>query len=228
MSRGLLPGGPNGSHGPADGTLSGVTLPRNADFGTVEVEGGSVPRRTVAQCRVCASAQRDAIESMLLSGRAPSAVANAFVEEGISARNVSDHYANGHCPVPLGVAEKQRRSDPASLDLVEAVEGLVEPLAGHLRLATAVVESVSKRVASGDLQPNVRDGLAAAEMLGRADAEMPSGSIAEWHAAFVVCLDSIRAVLDPEQWMQFINKMWKDPRMRAILEIERQRTASMN
>jgi hypothetical protein len=188
-----------------------------------------VPLVSVPRCVVCSSPHREQVEQMLFGGRSPHAIVLSLPDQsGISQRNIGDHYRNGHTGAQALAAAQSRTQGEAvtgqPVTITRAVEAVVEPLAAHLSLAGAIVAKVGQRLAAGDLEPDVRDGIAAAKLL--AQVEVASGgstpSNAEWEQTYWVLLDTAKAIMDPEQWTEFSIMVGDDP---YVLELRAKRGA---
>ena len=182
----------------------------------------TLPRPDIGQCHCCRSPERDRLDEMLLTGRSPWAVEQELSGSGLTSRNIREHWSRGHVPIPWKAASDRAKVE-APPSLAAAVTAIVQPLSAHLGLASSIVSDVSRRVASGDLQPTVRDGLAAADLLARAEEASPTTTAEEWQAVIIIMIDSLREAMSYEQWMEFTTRLSKDPRLKAILAMEEAR-----
>src|SRR5664279_1976786 len=140
----------------------------NADLVTVEMEGVTSQLSSVPQCHVCSSRYRDDVESHLASGRTYKAIAALLPSDAdLTPRNLRDHYANGH--LDLDAPAVQRASHWQEQALQVAREPLVAAKAAHLGFAHAVLGRVAERLDSGDVEPDIRDGLAAARLVAQTE-----------------------------------------------------------
>jgi len=94
------------------------------------------------------------------------AIARHVAQEGITARHIKSHWTNGHLPI---TEEVQARLDQEAEERGRVLEEGVEVVMDGLTLSRRVRDAVVKAVESGELQPNVRDGLAAEALLARAE-----------------------------------------------------------
>lgn len=211
-----------GIPGPADETMRSMTLHANAPLDYVEVGGTAIPRKTVPQCRTCQLGDdRDRIDAWLLQGRTPWAIVQMLAPIEISKENIREHYARGHVAIPVELAQA-RVGAATPPTLVQAMESIVEPLAGHLALLDAVVRDVTKRVDGGELKPTVADGIKAAEALGRAEESKDRHfEEADWEIACNALCDAARELLTFEQWGEFQQAVARNPVLQAVLAKER-------
>ncbi len=117
-------------------------------------------------CLTCNHPLRWALEREMVAGRSWAAIVRDLPEDaGLTGRNLRDHFAAGHLPVfePAVQEHVTRQSQVPG----EAVAPSVAKLADTLGFAQTVVTRVSERLIAGDVQPSIRDGLAAAEHLLR-------------------------------------------------------------
>jgi hypothetical protein len=154
---------------------------------SVEMGGRRVPVRGVAQCRVCSSDLRIDIERALAEGQRPTEIVRRLPEGSrITVRNVTEHRRRGHLPpdheAVREVAEK------AALGLRNAQALAVATEATRMVLAKEVVRRVSEKLATGEIQPTIRDGVRCARFL--LDAEVKTREFDRMEARIAV-----RAVL---------------------------------
>jgi len=104
----------------------------------------------------------------LAEGRTYRAIAAVLPPDAeISPRNLRDHFANGH--LDLDAQAVQRASRQQGQALQAAREPLVQGKAAHLSFAHALLGRVAERLDSGEVQPEIRDGLAAARLLAQTE-----------------------------------------------------------
>ena len=106
------------------------------------------------------------MQRAVAQGRSYQRIVEAFPDCGsVNARGLQAHFANGHVPInaPAVRAVGQARSAEVS----DVLLPLIAKTALNLSFAHAVVEWVQARLEAGDLEPSIRDGVAAAELIGR-------------------------------------------------------------
>jgi hypothetical protein len=173
---------------------------------SVEIGSESFPYRTEPRCRVCSSPRRLEIERALATGRTYQKIAETFGEpEEINARGVLAHVKRGHVPInaPAVRAVAKARSDEVS----EAIAPLIRGAAANLSFAHAVVDRVRIRLESGEIEPNVRDGLAAARLI--AECETGSGPLDtnEWQSEFMAVFEVVQAIMTPAQFEEMGDRL---------------------
>lgn len=138
------------------------------------------------------------------------------VEAGLNARNLRDHFANGHLPIhePTVRALADRQAAERGYVVEQAVEIAVD----YLGFCHTVVGTVSKGVLNGKIRPTVRDGIAAAALLARYDPG-PDIDRAEYAEAFAAYHSTVADVLTSEQFAELGNRYANDP---VLKELSRQ------
>src|SRR4051812_25139249 len=78
-----------------------MTSAKNASIATVQVGDRSYPHRSIPSCKVCRSGDlRRVIEMQTVEGRTWHSIVEGLPKNcGLTARNVRDHFANGHIPL---------------------------------------------------------------------------------------------------------------------------------
>ncbi len=121
----------------------------------------------IAQCRVCRSHLRAQVEAGLVDGVSYRAIVDGLPDGTLSARNVGEHFKRGHLPVEDEVHSRLRKD--RSRQAGQLIQRGVERKIDELSLAHAVVERAADRLASGELEPTMREAIAAARLLERYD-----------------------------------------------------------
>lgn len=193
-----------------------MTAPSNQSLATVRLGGREYPASGSQRCGTCVSPEREAIERHLVRGWSPATIAQSLPpERALTARQIGDHF-RAHLPVAdEGV---QRYRERAAEERGETVEEGAEQVVSALSFARRVMVEVDARLAAGDLQPQVRDGLKAAQVLADHDVDhdgdLSRDDVAE---AFMRCLAAIRANCSADQVRAIGRDIGRDPLMREIL-----------
>jgi hypothetical protein len=135
---------------------------RMQSLASVEV-GESFPYIVESRCRICSSSRRLDVERALVKAMTYERIAETHGEpDKINARGMMAHVKRGvPMNAPAVVAVARARSEEVS----EAIAALIRGATANLGFAHAVVDRVRARLASGDVQPNVRDGHAVARLI---------------------------------------------------------------
>jgi hypothetical protein len=163
---------------------------------------------------VCCSNQREHIEEESVSGKPWHAVAAALDPGiGINARNVRDHFANGHLPVKA--ATVQALADRQAHQRGEVVEQAVTVTVDFLDFCRTVVGDVNKQVLTGETRPTVRDALAASALLAQYEpAPEPPHEL--YKAAFNAYHETVADVLTPNQFSQLCQRFAQHPVLQQL------------
>lgn len=194
-----------------------MPTPTNALL-NVRVGDTTVPYKTEPGCKVCASGQhRLGIESRIAAGEVYSAIVRALPADlGLTPRNLADHYRNGHTGAQHAAVRlvTARKAESTS----RAVESLTEAVAGNLGFAHAVVGRVQQRMARGDVEPEVRDALAALRLI--AQAEMAAGerhTADEFITVMLILIEMAREIMTPAQWDTWTDGLAANPLLRDLM-----------
>jgi hypothetical protein len=166
---------------------------------SIDVGGQSFPYRIESRCHVCCSSRRLDVERAIAKGVPYQRIGEMFGEpDGINARGVKAHVKRGHMPInaPAVLAVAKARSDEVS----EVISPLIQSATSNLGFAHAVVDRVRVRLESGEVQPNVRDGLAAMRLIVECEAASGPADVAEWQTEFIALFDAVKAIMTPVQF----------------------------
>lgn len=195
-----------------------MTQHLNASLATVTVGGRTYPYVTAKGCLVCNSPAevRLMAEEQTVAGRNWVKIAEALPEGcGLTARNVKDHYANGH--IPVHEAAVQEHLDRASKQRGESVAPAAARLADHLDLAQAVLGRVHDRLQAGEVEPTVREALMAGEHLARYSGQAADAADeADYVEAFMIYHETAQKHMSPESLAAFGRDLVSNPVLKAL------------
>lgn len=197
-----------------------MTTPRppaqgGASIVAYRLGGRDYPLRTNAQCFVCLSPWRLRVEEGLVQGYPYVAIVRELPEDsGLSARHVASHYKGGHLPYDVEVMRRivEARAEKLGRSIEEGIDSLVD----QVTLAEVVVQRVFEGVASGELRPDVAEGLAAAKLLQQVEQEVDGGDKAAWTEAVMIYFDLTRRVMSGEQYAELGKLIATNPILRAL------------
>jgi len=195
-----------------------VTTNGNADLES-SVQGQPYALVSVPNCRTCQSPLRPDIERALVTGRSYSGIARQFPEAGLSARNIGEHFRRGHLPVRDEALRRlaEERAAQIARDIDEGAGIVVD----QVLFARAVVQRSFDRMASGDAEPDIRQGLAAARLLADFD---DTATQMEAQALFVILtayVDEMEKVASPEQMAQWAEACTNNAEVQRAWDIGR-------
>jgi hypothetical protein len=193
----------------------------NTSLVTVEMDGVSATLSSVPQCRTCSSKYRDQVERHLGEGRTYMAIAALLPPDAdLTSRNLRDHYANGH--VDLDAPAVQRAAQQQGQALEAAREPLVAAKAAHLGFAHAVLARVAERLDSGEVEPEIKDGLAAAKLIAATEAAAGDrNQIDDYVTAMVALIDVVREVVPAHTFVEIGQALSRNPILKELARVAR-------
>ncbi len=193
-----------------------MTATANASLSTATVDGRVVPLKSIQNCLTCQSPYRAEVERALASGRSYKGVIGDLPPDaGLNERNLKEHFARQH--VPLASEGLRRHRERDAEERGEAIQAGAETVADHLTFAKRLLGQVERRLAAGEIEPGVRDGLAAASLLARVE-EQAQGSLTEtdWLYAFSRIMEITQEVVDRETFREIGDRLRADPELRQL------------
>jgi len=187
----------------------------NSSLAKVAVSGRIYPAVYERRCRVCTSGPlRTQIEEETVSGKSWATIAvDLPAEAGLNARNLRDHFANGHLPVEEPTV--QALADRQAADRGQVVEQAVEVAVDFLDFCRGVIGSVNKRVLTGEVQPTVRDAIAAATVLARFDPG-PTMTEDDYYRAFAAYHETVADVMAVERFADLNQRLEGQPVLKEL------------
>lgn len=183
---------------------------------TYRVGGREYPMRVNRQCKVCTSPYRFEIERELVSGRTYRRIVESIPDDAeLSAYNVKCHYLNGHLPLEQAAARQivENRAKQVGKHIEDGVEALVDGVA----LAEVVVQKTFEAIAKGELQVEVKDGMAAAKFLADLGQYDEGGAdMAAITDAFIVYHEHAQEYMDPDQFEAFGRALNSNPVLKSL------------
>ena len=163
---------------------------------SVQAGGKAIPMKYEKSCSVCRDDCRFDAEKLIMGGRSYQSVLADLPAAAFSEDSLRRHFANGH--VPIKQAARQFAAERKSKEITEAVEPVAHGLSRTLAFAQTVVSSVEKRVAAGDLEPTVSDGLAAARFVAEMTDDVDADQMRNEALQVVLALtDLVQEMLEP-------------------------------
>ena len=132
----------------------------------------------------------------MAQGRSYQRIVEAFPDCGsVNARGLQANFANGH--VPINAPAVRAVGQARSAEVGDVLLPLIAQTALNLSFARAVVEWVQARLEAGDLEPSIRGGVAAAELIGRLRDDGCPATIAEYRLYFAAVLEAAKEIMSP-------------------------------
>lgn len=183
---------------------------------TYRIGGREYPLKTNRQCKVCMSPYRFDIEEAIVAGRVYRKIVESLPEGAdITIDNVKRHYYADH--MPLSVSTTRQIVEDRARRVGKRIEDSIESLVDGITLAETVVQKTFERIASGEIQPGLGDGLRAATLLAQM-GEYDQGGV-DQHAiveAFIVYHESAQQFMTPEQFEAFGEMLDRNPVLKAL------------
>lgn len=183
---------------------------------TYKVGGREYPMKTVRTCKVCMSPYRFDVEEAVVAGRTYAKIVESLPEDhDLNVRNVKDHYYNGH--MPLEVAASRQIVEERAARVGKRIEDSTDSLVDGVTLLNVTVQKVFEDIAAGRLQPEVADGIRAANILAQL-GEYDDGGLDQqaFVEAFMVYHESAQDLMSPEQFEKFGQRLSQSPVLRAL------------
>lgn len=183
-----------------------------------------------ARCNTCTHPARQLIEAEILRNNSYRAIARMYSGTLVPAvgggeeplpeigyASIRNHFTSGH--MPIGPATLRRLAEERAAEIGSNYEEACEQFVDHYVLAKAVVHRTHERLVMGEIEPEVKDGVAAAKFLADADAAAGGGVDAEaWAEAMTIYFEEAQAIMPMDMWQRFTQRLAQNPVLRAIAE----------
>jgi hypothetical protein len=137
------------------------------------------------------------------------------LDTDLSPRNLRDHYANGH--LDLDGPAVQRASRQQEQALQGAREPLVAAKAAHLTFAHAVLARVAERLDRGEVEPEIKDGIAAARLIAATEAAAGEGSgIEQYVSVLIALIDVVREIVPAQTFVAIGQSLAGNPILKEL------------
>jgi hypothetical protein len=179
--------------------------------------GGHVyPRTARAGCAVCASPYRSDIEVAISSGQNYTGIIGGLPEGSqLEVRHLSTHFRAGH--MPLRQSAMRKIIEDREVELGKAIEDGADSLADHVMLARVVVQRSFERIAKGELEPTVADGIAAAKILQTVGVDDSDTDKAAYAEAFMIWMETAQQVMTEDQFLAFGASLNGNPVLQGLV-----------
>lgn len=196
-----------------------MTTHGNAALATCTVGGRAYPVTVATRCRTCRSHHRQTVEALLVEGQPYTAIVQSLPEDcGLTPANIGEHYRRGHVATEHEVVRQllDRRSRARGDEVKEQAERVISTLV----FAETVVEKVFARMASGDVEPSISEGLACCRLLAtwdttRLERDRLQRLLDGANAAMTSMMAIAQAHTSPDQWCALGRELEDHPVLRA-------------
>lgn len=185
--------------------------------------GRTYPMTTVPQCLTCQSPVRLDIERQMLTGvpftRIAAWVENQAQANGFSAismKSLRRHFDRGHLPFEAEVVRQVL--DRSARQRGEDLDAAVAPVVSGVDFAEVVLQKTVLRLASGEIEPTVTDGLAAAKIVEQFREYEEAASEEVYVQAFMHYHEAAKRIMSEAQWEQFTRELMGAPEMQVLTQ----------
>jgi len=197
-----------------------MTVAGNASLVECRIGGTAVPLTRSPRCRTCRSESRRDVEVALAEGRSYSEIAALFPESGLSKRHLSEHYRRGH--LPLQSTQVRRVVSAQAADNGEIMQVAVAAQVQALKFARSIVRRVAERLASGEVEPTVKDAVAMARLLAEYDDAVVErdelrAETGRTHDGMFALLQLVQSIVSAADWSSVNRAVDLDPDLRVFL-----------
>jgi hypothetical protein len=184
------------------------------------VGGRFYPMVVSPGCHTCHSPYRSHIENQILCGYTYKQISDSLPQDlRLTPRQMSDHYRHGHMPLAEAArrAIVERRAAEKQLDPVNGLDNLLD----HMTVLQAVVRDGSDALARREIQPSVKELMAAAAAL--AELEAAGDTEEDWNTVntgIQHVMAMARAHMTPNEFALFSRDLVTDPYLKRLMDGE--------
>jgi hypothetical protein len=134
----------------------------------------------------------------------------------VPVHSVVNHFRNGHMPVPSAAQRMiiERRAEQIG---AAQYEQQIDQIIDQYTFAKQVLSKTQERLLAGEIQPEVRDGLAAAKLIHDMESGNEESLDAEaWGEAVQRYFELAQKFMPPDMWEHFTQALRTDPILKAI------------
>lgn len=130
-------------------------------------------------------------------------------------QSIRNHYKQSH--LPTETAALREITEQRAAELGQAYEEQTASLVDGYSYAKQVLAITARDLASGDLRPDVKDGLAAAKLIQDMESSATGSVDSEaWAEAMTIFFETAQKFMPPDAWAQFGNALASNPILAAI------------
>lgn len=181
------------------------------------VGGRTYPLKTSKNCKVCINPMRSAIENALISGYSYGQIKKGLPDDiDLTQINIRDHFDRGHLPYQEDIRRRmiEKRAAELNYDVEAEATSLVDSI-GFLRNGLA---QVVERMATREIEPDVKDGIQMAKILATLDIDQRTESdLAEYATAMRDMFEAARSTMTPIQFGEYSQRVLQSTAMRSLM-----------
>jgi hypothetical protein len=188
------------------------------------IAGRTYPLKTVRNCPVCSSAFRPAIENYLILGYSiASIVQNLPPDSAITSAEITRHHKGKHMPLQEDVRRSliERRATELKWD----PEAESRRLDDHITFLRMGVHDVMTRMATRELEPDIKDGIQMARVLAAIDIDSDTEKyLSSYVTSIRIMLELTKEIMSEDQFLKFSHMLMQDPNMARLMSPDPQRS----
>ena len=188
-------------------------------------------------CKVCNNPARMEIEACLVKGDSYKAITRHFSDTQWNGRDgssivlpelpwqsIRNHYLSGH--MPLNAAALRQITEERAQQIGAAYEDSTARLVDQYTVAKAIVHRGYERMVTGEIEPEIKDTIAAAKLLKEIEDTQTGSVDAEvWSEAMMIYFETAQELMPPDMWAQFTRKLGANPVLRGLAQKMQQQAA---
>lgn len=184
---------------------------------TYRLGGRLYPLRSEPRCHTCQSPYRMRVEKGLLRGYSYRAIAESLPSDAhLNASHIRRHVRSKHMPLDENV--RRVAIEERARELGHDVESHDQMLADHVTLARVGVQRVFERMQDGELEPDISDGIAFANLLAKLgiheESAIDEQMLFEILGAY---MEAAVEVMDADQQREFANRLGQHPVLQRMV-----------
>lgn len=182
----------------------------------------------VNTCHTCMHPARMEIEEAVVNNHSYRSIADRYSEVSyensdgtttvlpkIGFMSIRNHFKRGH--MPIGQAALRRIGERRAQEIGSKYEEMSDQFVDHYTVAQAVLRKGYERLNTGDLEPDVKETLAAAKLLKEIeDGAQQTLDADAWSQAMTVYFETARQFMDDGTWTQFTQSLATNPILHAL------------
>lgn len=130
-------------------------------------------------------------------------------------QSIRNHYKAEHLPIEAAVLREI--ADQRAQELGQRYEEQTTTLVDGYSYAKQVLAITAQSLATGKLQPDVKDGLAAAKLIQEMESSAQGNVDSEaWSEAMTIFFETAQKFMPPDAWQQFGTALATNPILAAI------------
>lgn len=179
-------------------------------------------------CLTCNHPARMNIEERILQNYSYKAIVREFSEvehrdahgnvtvlPRIGYNSLRNHFEKGH--MPLHTAALRSLSEQRATQIGSKYEDALGKFVDHYTFAEAVVSKGHERLVNGEIEPDIKETLAAAKFMKEVqDGQSANLDEEAWSQAMAVYFEVAQQMMPPEMWERFAQQLSVNPILRAL------------